>query len=129
VTIKRNRRGRLRVALKAPAGPVEHRMRVTVNTNEGRVSGILVGWKAAFHFRGHVADVAVTDYALDPGELGYVSRPGMGGYEALSVTSGTGSDISARIRVRAGSHARLVLYAGRPRPGSPHVYGMFSISL
>ncbi len=90
---------------------------------------MVTGWQGSVESGVLELRVAVHAFSLPAGVLGYVSRPGVAGYETVSVVSGTGSDLSVRTRMRIGTRARLTVYAGMPRSGESRTYVALALEL
>jgi hypothetical protein len=75
------------------------------------------------------AKFQISNYALAPGQIGYVTRPGIAGYETVAVVTGTGSDLSSRIRVRTPGGGTLSLYWGQPWDKNSRLYASVKIAL
>jgi hypothetical protein len=82
-----------------------------------RRPGLMAAWWVFSRWGRVETGAAVHAFSLPPGPVGYVSRPGILGYETVSAVSGNGSDLSVRMRVRLGTYARLTAWAGVPRSG------------
>ncbi len=91
----------------------------------GVVGSVGLGYSAG----GLEARFQVNNYSLAPGQMGYVTRPGVAGYETVSVVTGTGSDLSSRIRLAAAGRGGLSLYWGQPWRKEPRWYVGLKITL
>jgi hypothetical protein len=73
------------------------------------------------------AGVQVGNYSIASGQTGYVVRPGVLGPESVSPVTRTGSDASARVRVRWRG-ARLTFYCAQPWLKPPRGYLSLQLS-
>lgn len=125
----RQRRARLRLGWDASGpGLVRQRYRVSLHLdgNDGFGAVTTIGW--SFVGRWVDADFSANNYSMAPGQLGYVVRPGIAGYEIVSAVSRTGSDLSARFRIRWRG-LRLCFYWGQPWQRPPRHYASVGLSL
>jgi hypothetical protein len=125
----RQRRARVRLGWNATGpGLVRQRYRVSLHLdgNDGFGALTTIGW--SFVGRWADADFSVNNYSISPGQLGYAVRPGIAGYEIVSAVSHTGSDLSARFRIRWRG-LRLCVYWGQPWQRPPRHYASVGLSL
>jgi hypothetical protein len=115
---KRSRRGWLRCGWTGATDAAFHqRYRLSARVDE-RGGGTVVGTVAwIFTVRLFEASCQVDSYEVTSGHTGYVLQPGLAGPEAVSVVSRSGTDVSARVRLRLRA-VRLSLYWDR-RWGKP----------
>jgi hypothetical protein len=125
----RQRRARLRLGWNASGpGLVRQRYRVSLQLDDNDGFGALATIRWSFVGRWVDADFSVNNYSLSPGQLGYAVRPGIAGYEIVSAVSRTGSDLSARLRIRWRG-LRLCAYWGQPWQRPPRQYASVGVSL
>jgi len=126
-----NRSVRIRARFETPAAsPMGQRVTfswVEPFATGGR--GMVAGWQGVARSRSGELRVGVSTFDLPPRSLGYVSRPGIAGYETVSAVSGRGSDLALRARVFLTRRGRLEAYAGMPRTGAPRGYVALRITL
>lgn len=107
------RQSRFRVTWSNAAGEGFHQLyRVLLLSDKetGVVGCIGLGYDVGFFD----ARFQVNNYSLAPGQVGYVTRPGIAGYETVSMVTGTGSDLSSRICFDISGRGILSLYWGQP---------------
>jgi len=112
------REGRLRCSWSGDAASAfRQRYRLSMHMDERHKATVVgtVGWILAVH--GCEASCQVSNYEVSSGYTGYIVQPGAAGPEAVSAVSRSGTDVSARVRLRLGS-LRLGLYWDR-RWGKP----------
>ena len=80
-------------------------------------------------FRWGDASIGMNSYALDVGQTGYIGRPGVEGYETVGVVSGTGSDVSGRVRFTVKGAGRLTFYCGQPWGKPVRIYLSAKLSI
>jgi hypothetical protein len=99
------------------SGVFRQRYRLSLRLDERGTAAVTgtVGWIVAI--RVCEASCQVSNYDVSNGRTGFVILPGTAGPEAVSAVSRSGTDVSARIRVRLGN-LRLGLYWDR-RWGKP----------
>jgi hypothetical protein len=106
-----------------PTSFITHRLRTDCRVDDRfRLVGVLLSVSARLRFQSGEAEWRVTNYSLEPGRSGYVSRPGIGTFEYLSVVYKDGSDISLRIKFRLRPAFELIGYYGRPWGREPRFY-------
>jgi hypothetical protein len=111
----RSRRGRFRARLDVPAGgSVTLRYRAEALLEPAIRPGYVAGLEVRHDGRLASLRVSATDFALPGRSSGYVARPGIAGYESVTVVSRRGSDVAARATLRAGFGTTVSFYAGVP---------------
>jgi hypothetical protein len=115
----RSSRGRVRARLDVPVGSsLAFRYQVQALPERGALTGFVAGLEVRHETHRTALTASVTDFAL-PGGSGYVSRPGIAGYESVSAVQRRGSDVSARAALRLGYGATVTVYAGVPWEREP----------
>ena len=106
-----------------PNSFIDHRLRTDCRFDDSfHLVGLLLSVSARLRFRSGEAEWRVTNYSLESGRSGYVSRPGIGTFEYLSVVYKDGSDISLRVKIRLRPALELIGFYGRPWGKDPRFY-------
>jgi hypothetical protein len=112
-------RGRVGARLEVPVRPgLRLRCRTEARLEPGVRPGVISGVEV--RRTGDHVDVqaSVTNFALWTGN-GYVSRPGIAGYDMVYAVTRRGSDVSARVRARLVAGVVATVYAGVPWDREP----------
>jgi hypothetical protein len=106
-----------------------YRLQLLAGGGDDGATGVVGSVGLGYSAGGLEARFQVNNYSLAPGQMGYVTRPGVAGYETVSVVTGTGSDLSSRIRVAAAGRGVLSLYWGQPWHKESRWYVVAKITL
>ncbi len=113
-------RGRIRARLDVPAGPsLSFRYKAQALLAPGSRPGFIAGVDVRRTGRRIDLRMSVTNFALWNGGGGYVTRPGIAGYETVSSVDRRGSDVSTRVTLRLGGGVSTEVYAGVPWEKEP----------
>ena len=102
------RRLTLRAEVRTRAtGALQHFVRVARSDQTDGSSGVVLSGGSAVHVERLSLDWRVSAYVLDRGLRGYVSRPGVAGFEFVSAVFGHGGDAAARLRLQVQRRLRF----------------------
>ncbi len=120
---RREHTGRVKVAVRLDYAWTTHDLRIHyLPPVSGRGGGVMTTAAGSVESGRVHASWRISAYSLAPGQLSFIARPGVGGFEAFSTVSGQGSDLSTRVRVRLGPNLLLFFYYGVPHLQERRIY-------
>ena len=120
---RREHTGRVKAALRLDYVRTTHDLRIHyLPPVAGRGEGVMTTAAGSAEAGRVQASWRITAYSLAPGQLSFIARPGVGGFESFSPVSGQGSDLSTRVRVRIDPNLLLFFYYGVPHLQERRIY-------